>query len=333
MVSFIISENESGQRLDRFLRKYLSMAPLSFIYRIIRKDVKINGKRAQEGYILSTGDEVKIYAQSEIISKFIRSDNARLKSKTYKRQFSIAYEDKNLLIVNKPRGMLTHGNKSEKKNHLTNQVINYLIESGEYDPKCEKTFVPSPSNRLDRNTSGLVIFAKNYNTLRAINSMIRSGTSIGKYYLAIVGGRLNHRLSLVDTLTKDDVSNRVKIVYIEQGESRFASSKEIRTEVSPVSTIQIKPDKVCTLVEVKLLTGRTHQIRVHMAQAGYPIVGDPKYGNKALNQCARQEFGITFQMLCAFKLTFSNCPDGYEYLNDLKVEINLPKDMKQIIKT
>ena len=169
MVNVEIGRNEAGQRLDRFLKKYLVNAPLSYIYRAIRKDVKVNGKRRPQDAVLSEGDVVSLYLADEEVERL----TAKPERKKAKRQFQIAYEDDNIIAVEKPYGLLTHGDRTEKKNHLANQVVDYLIETGAYSPRTEKTFVPAPVNRLDRNTTGLVLFGKNAMAVKELNEAIR----------------------------------------------------------------------------------------------------------------------------------------------------------------
>ena len=156
MVKIEIKRNEAGQRLDRFMKKYLVNAPLSYIYKSIRKDVKVNGKRRTQESVLEEGDVVSLYLSDEEIERL----TAKPAHRKVKRQFHIAYEDDNIIAVEKPYGLLTHGDRTEKKNHLANQVVDYLIDTGAYNPRAEKTFVPAPVNRLDRNTTGLVLFGK-----------------------------------------------------------------------------------------------------------------------------------------------------------------------------
>ena len=203
MVDFKITENEAGQRLDRFLRKYMKRAPLSMIYKTIRKDVKVNGKRAHEDTILQEGDQLSLYIPEEKLNDLTRQQTHR----RVKRQFRIAYEDENLLIVEKPSGLLTHGDSREKKNTLANQVCGYLQEKGEFDPSKEKSFVPSPVNRLDRNTTGLVIFGKNAETLRSFTRYIRERQYVSKYYVTLVKGNLKEKLVLRDRIAKDHGTN------------------------------------------------------------------------------------------------------------------------------
>lgn len=172
MFKIEITENQANQRLDRFLKKYFNNASLGTIYKLIRKDVKVNGKRANESTLLANGDELTLYISDETAAG-LRKEKRRVK---VKKQFKIAYEDNDLLIVEKPFGLLTHGDRTEKKNHLANQVIDYLIEKGDYNPRTETTFVPAPANRLDRNTTGLVIFGKNAAALQKLNRIIREKT-------------------------------------------------------------------------------------------------------------------------------------------------------------
>ena len=174
MVKLTITENDGNQRLDRFLKKYLKNAPLSHIYKLIRKDVKLNGKRAKADTMLSDGDELVLYIADQQMEEW-RQPKKKI---IVKRQFGIAYEDDYLLVAEKPMGLLTHGDSREKKNTLANQVCGYLQQKGEYDPAQEKVFVPSPANRLDRNTTGLVLFGKNSIALQTLNRMIRDKEKI-----------------------------------------------------------------------------------------------------------------------------------------------------------
>lgn len=315
MIKITITENEEEQRLDRFLKKYLKRAPLSYIYKLLRKSVKVNGKRAKEDTMLKAGDELALYITEEELEGLQRRD----KEKKAKKQFNVVYEDNNVLIVDKPFGLLTHGDSSEKKNHLTNQVISYLMEKGEYVPSREKTFVPSPVNRLDRNTSGLVIFGKNATTLRELSFMIREHGYVDKYYLTIVHGKLEKKLELVDRMQKDESTNTVRV---------FDASKEgklMETVVVPIASA-----KAYTLCEVKLVTGRTHQIRAHLAKAGHPVIGDAKYGNAQINDATLRKFKLSTQFLHAYKLEFSKGYGDLAYMQGKAVMGELPNRLKQI---
>ncbi len=309
MKKVVAGANEQGMRLDRFLRKYLCGAPLGYIYRAVRRDVRVNGKRLKEGYILRQGDEISIYIP-----------DAELEELTLKKARShgqgrpdVVYEDDSVLIVNKPAGLLTHGDAAEKKDTLVNRVTDYLIEKGDYDPRGEKTFSPSPSNRLDRNTSGLVVFGKNGESRRALNEAFRDRKGISKFYLALVKGEIREEMDINGALIKDAEKNRVSLS--QEGRSS-------RTVVRP-----LQPGKSFSLVEAELLTGRPHQIRVHLASTGHPLIGDPKYGDRTLNR----ELGAERQMLHAWKLVFTAAAGPLDRLRGTEITAEMPRDMKRYI--
>lgn len=315
MVTLEIGKNEKQQRLDKFLRKYLDAAPLSAVYKMIRKDVKVNGKRRKEDYILQEGDQLTLYLHEDELARLQKPRRVQ----HAKKQFKAAYEDDDLLIVVKPAGLLTHGNKQEHRNHLANQVLDYLIQNGQYDPRTEKTFSPAPVNRLDRNTSGLVIFCKNYEALQTFNAIIKERGRVHKRYLTLVSGLLRRPLSLTDRMEKDEEKNRVSIA--DEG-------KLMHTEVRPLYST----DKYggFTLAEVEIETGRTHQIRVQLAAAGHPLAGDPKYGDPEVNRTVKKRWGLCSQFLHAWCLEFENMPEKYAYLNGKRVTAPLPKKLDAV---
>ena len=315
MVNIEIGKNEQKQRLDKFLRKYLGNASLSYIYKAIRKDVKVNGRRAKEDTMLELGDVITLYISDEELSALTRTR----RSTRVKRQFKVAYEDDNIIVVEKPFGLLTHGDRTEKKNHLANQVVDYLIEKGDYNPRLERTFTPASVNRLDRNTTGLVLFGKTGEALQTLNRMIREKDKVNKYYMTIVKGRVKGELNLRDRMVKDERTNKVRVLSMDE------EGRDMETIVRPIET-----GRDFTLVEVELITGRTHQIRAHLAKAGHPVIGDVKYGDRKVNEMVRRRFNLNTQLLHAYKLTFRGCTGALEYLNDLEITADLPEDFANI---
>ena len=318
MENIIITKNEENQRLDRFLRKYLKNASLSYIYKAIRKDIKVNGRRGKEDQIIYEGDEVSLYMNEEEIEGFQK----RKDRPQGKRQFRIAYEDDNVLVVEKPFGLLTHGDITEKKNTLANQVMGYLIEEGKYSPRTERTFVPSPVNRLDRNTTGLVIFGKNAASLAALNKMIRERTAIKKYYWTIVAGEMKEPLVLRDFMEKDRLTNTVTV---KANKEDFAKGKVMETIATPLAV-----NRGYTLVEVELITGRTHQIRAHLAKEGFPVIGDPKYGRASVNKVMWDKFQLATQLLHAARLEFTDGEGPLADMKGTKIIAQLPPDFESI---
>lgn len=318
MVKLTITENEQNQRLDRFLKKYLKSAPLSHIYKLIRKDIKVNGRRAKADTMLCQGDEISLYMDEAAL----RGQIGQKKKIIAKRQFGIAYEDDDLLIVDKPFGLLTHGDSQEKKNTLANQVQGYLQEKGEYQPGRERTFVPSPVNRLDRNTTGLVIFGKNSRALRAINAMMREKGQVSKWYMTITAGKLDKSLALADRMEKDSRSNRVSVLPLDS-----EKGKVMETVARP-----LEQGRGVTLTEVELITGRTHQICVHLSEAGFPVIGDVKYGDPKVNRQMKQRFDLTTQLLHAYKLRFNGTDPYLAHLAGKEITASLPESFERIKK-
>lgn len=320
MKQITIEKNDAGRRLDRFLRKYLCNASLGSIYKIIRKDVKVNGSRKGNEYMLDEGDVINLYLSDDMIEALSKRSQKESHSKA-KKNFKVVYEDENILVADKPWGLLTHGDNTEKKNHLANQLKDYLIEKGEYNPRIEKVFAPAPCNRLDRNTTGLVICGKNAVSLKGLNEMIREDM-ISKFYQTIVYGNIDKELRLTGKLTKDGRTNTVTI-------SSDGDGKDIVTIVRPIRKL-----RGCTLVEVELVTGRTHQIRAHLASIGHPVIGDSKYAKgpaAKFNIKLKKEFGLSTQLLHSARLELRETVEALSYLQGQVFEADLPQTFTDII--
>ncbi len=295
-----VNKNEDDQRLDRFLKKYLDDAPSSFIYKMIRKkNIKLNGKRAKPEDPIYEGDLIQLYLAEDTIEKFQR-EKEEIRSNIIPR---IIYEDENIILINKEVGLLSHGASGDFEENVVDSMISYLIQKEEYVPRIEKTFTPSICNRLDRNTSGIIIGAKNYEALKDINRAIRKG-SIRRFYKTIVKGEVWEEFTDTAHLYKDEDKNLVSI-------KRFDTegSKEIRTHVNPLAVRD-----GYSLLEIELLTGRTHQIRGHLGSLGYPVIGDRKYGDEYVNNRFSDEYDLNNQWLHGYKVQFNGLEE-LEYLN------------------
>lgn len=308
MREIYVGINDDNQRLDRFLKKYLKEAPLSFIYKNLRKkNIKVNDKKATPETTIKKDDKITLYLSEETIEKFLGE------AKNFKKEDipDIIYEDKNILLINKPSGILSHSAQGEYEKNIVDMMISYLINKGEYVPRLEKSFTPSLCNRLDRNTSGILIGAKNSNTLRSINKAIRD-KKISKYYLTIVKGELKDNIFKKSYLNKNEAKNIVSI-----SSKNNLDSKEIETEFKPLYS-----EKGYTLLEVNLITGRTHQIRAQLQEMGFPIIGDRKYGNSSVNLSFRNSTGLNNQLLHSYRLKFNGLLDDLKYLNGKVFTLN-----------
>lgn len=269
-----ITKNESEQRLDRYLLKYFNNTTRSNIYKLIRKKVfKINGKRmTQEDYFLMENDILEIYLTEESIDAMVKPF---VPVKPEKIGFDIVFEDEEILVLNKPKGVLTHPDKSEYKNTLATMVHYYLRDL------CTNTFRPAPVHRLDKNTSGVVIFAKTYEALKKYNTLMRE-RDVEKFYICVVHGKLSKPGEVKGYLIKDEIQNKVRIVARDSDEAKYCHSK-----YKPLQQFGEYIGEY-TLVEVELLTGRSHQIRASMQLLGHSIVGDLKYGGRRVDGLSNQ---------------------------------------------
>ena len=306
MKSVTIQKNDAGQRLNKYIEKSFPAIPSSLMYKSIRtKNIKVNRKRCTPDQKLSEGDVVDLWLKDE----FFVPPPRRYEFTGASDRLSIIYEDDNLMIVNKPQGLIVHPDENYEPDTLIFRIQKYLNRTGAYNPDNECSFTPALVNRIDRNTSGLVIAAKNANALRILNAKMKA-REIHKQYLCIVCGRPNPpEATIEDYLEKNEAQNRV---YIDK--KRNPNAKTIVTHYRTILTIGD-----FSLVEVDLLTGRTHQIRAHMASIGHPLLGDGKYGTNRINRRS----GYLKQALCSYKLTFDFKTDAEElqYLNGRTFEI------------
>ena len=301
MKELIAGKNDAGQRLDRFVAKAVPLLPDSLLQKYIRlKRIKVNGKPAKRDLRLAAGDVLALYFNDEFFEA-PREDNAWLK--IAKPRLSILYEDENILLADKKPGVLCHSAGKWDYNTLIANIQAYLAQKGEWRPKEEHAFTPALCNRIDRNTGGIVIAAKNAEALRILNEKIRD-REIEKYYLCAVSGRPKpDRGRLENELFKDAVKNQV-----------FVKAKPEPGSRSAVTEYQVLMSKGgLSLVECRLLTGRTHQIRVQMAHAGWPLLGDGKYGREAINRRYHEEG----QALYSWRLCF-DFPTDAGILNYLR---------------
>ena len=306
-----IGANEAGQRVDKFVRKWLKDVPLSAIFKSFRKgDIKVNGKKIKENYFLQEGDLLETF--------YIESKPTKKKFERIDNNLKITYEDENLLMVEKWPGVLVHSNNKEGEPTLTDYVLSYLFDKGEYQPEREVTFTPAPCNRLDRNTSGIVIFGKNFDSLKLLNEMIRE-RSIKKYYSALVKGRIKDGI-YEGYIYKNEDANISKVF-----DEYKPNTKKIAMEVKTIQSCG-----TFSFIEIDLITGRSHQLRAHLSHLNNPIIGDSKYGDKKTNSFFNNKYGLSYQFLYAYKAIFKDCPEKLAYLNNKTIAESLPPIFKKI---
>lgn len=295
-----ITKNDSGQRLDKFLTKRFKNMPQSLMYKYIRtKYIKLNGKKCEISSRLNEGDILTLYIKDEFFEE--QPDEYDFLKAPIK--LDIIYEDENIMLLNKKPGLIVHPDENYHFDSLIARVQHYLYEKGEYEPKKENSFAPALVNRIDRNTGGIVIAAKNAETLRIMNQKVKD-RELNKYYLCIALGIFEKKSDLLTGyLEKNESQNRV---YISKKPTE--NSKTIKTKYKVLAE-----KNNFSLVEVDLLTGRTHQIRAHLASIGHPLLGDGKYGKNEINR----KMGYKWQALYSYKLSFNFTTDGgiLEYLN------------------
>lgn len=291
MRTITINKNDAGQRLDKFLTKRFRTMPKSLMYKYIRtKYIKLNSKKCAIDDVLKEGDVLTFYIKDE----FFETKYDEYEFMKAPKKLSVIYEDENLIIIDKPEGVLSHPDKTYHFDSMVARVQHYLYDKGEYDPKSENSFSPAMANRLDRNTGGLIIAAKNAQALKELNRLIKE-RNIKKMYLCICEGTPKKSEGLLTgMLTKDEKKNKVSV------KKNSEEGKEIATKYRVLHS-----SGKYSLVEVDLLTGRTHQIRAHMASIGTPLAGDTKYGGHPL-----RVKGHTGQALYSYELIFGEVEES-----------------------
>ena len=318
MKKYIVKEEESNQTLEKYIKKLFPNMPLSFLYKLFRKkDIKVNGHWEDKKYIVNKNEEVTIYINDEQIASF--NEKKEIKPSDEIKDL-IVYEDENVLIVNKPRGMLVQPDSINSKS-LDRLVISYLMFKGEYQNDIEQGYKPGPAHRLDRNTSGLVIFGKNTITLQYLSEALKNHEQMTKHYYALVVGNIDED-GIIDTpLLKDEKSGKVYVSDLKSGGKSAKTMYHVLQQFDGY-----------TLLDVVLLSGRMHQIRVHMASINHPVVGDNKYGNFKINHEFEDKYHFSNQFLHAYELDFHKVDGPLKNLRDEIIEIPLNKEYLDILK-
>ena len=299
MQQLTIGPNESGQRLDKYLKKALPNAPMSLLYKQMRnKNLTLNGKKTEGKEILKEGDVVKCFFSEETFAHFSGREAGDPRTQEYAKAYQtlkglkVLYEDENILLVHKPVGILSQKARPSDAS-LNEWMIGYLLAKEELKESDLYTFCPSVCNRLDRNTSGIVICGKSLAGLQAMSRLLKERT-LRKYYLTICHGIIDAPREISGYLSKDPKTNTVRVLS-----HKSEDADPIRTRYVP-----LRQSAEFTLLEVELITGKTHQIRAHLASAGHAIIGDPKYCPEALLKKDRSAFNLKSQLLHAVRLEF-----------------------------
>ena len=315
MKKIIIGENDKDQRADRFLSKLLPNANKNFIMKMIRKkNIVNNNSKMNASDILKLGDEITLFFSDQTYEKFSKKSNSYAHIK-----LDIVYEDQNIIVIDKPSGLLSHSADNMRDKNLIDGVIAYLIEKGEYNPREENSFVPALCNRLDRNTAGLVIVGKNSLSLKTLNSKIKE-RDFKKIYNSIVLGEFTLNGLVEDRMIKDDKKNRSNITKSDSGIIMQSYFKTL-----------IAGEKY-SLVEIDLITGRTHQIRTQLSNLKHPILGDPKYGNYGANKKLDTLGMKNHQLLASVEMILPKMDGELEYLSDKRFVSRYKNELSEVYK-
>lgn len=323
MQQIIIEGNSAGGRFDKFLQKALPAAGTSFIYKMLRKkNITLNGKKAEGKEILVKGDVVCFFFADETYAKF-SGKSGGIDTSEYEKAYrmlkgiSVIYEDSNVTVLSKPVGILSQ--KAEPADISINEwFIGYLLKTNAISAQELSLFKPSICNRLDRNTSGIILCGKSMAGTRSLNKIIKD-RSLSKFYRTICEGSIDSAGMLTGSLTKDEKSNTVKV---------STDGEDIRTAYEPLQQLK----KNCTYLEVDLITGKTHQIRAHFASIGHPLVGDTKYGKESSNRKWKETYGLQHQLLHAYRVVFPQMEDELSELSGKEFICELPEKFQKILK-
>ncbi len=333
MKKIVVSKNEAGQKLLKLLAKYLNAAPQSFLHKMLRKkNITLNGKKADGSELLCETDEVCLFLSDETIASFQGTVAAGTVSNPKETKVlpkkgkewsepQVVYEDENVLILNKPVGVLSQ--KAVPEDFSLNEwVIEYLLDTGKLKKEEMQTFRPGVCNRLDRNTSGLITAGKSLAGLQTLSLLFKE-RAVHKDYFCIVCGKVKAASRLKGYLEKDSRTNKVTV----EAKKKSEDSSYIETEYTPVVA-----NERYTLLKVRLITGKTHQIRAHLASVGHPLVGDAKYGSLSVNKGAKERFGVKSQLLHAAVLTFPKEMSSCELLSGKTFYAPVPKLFERVAK-
>ena len=338
MQEIIINEANAGQRLNKFLGKYFDDAPQSFVYKMLRKkNIKVNKGKATGNEVLQVGDTVQVFMTDETIANFRKDKKVPVfqvkveklpnkKSDNPLKDVPILYEDEDIIILNKPAGMLSQ--KATPSDYSLNERIVDYYHGKEY---ADTLFTPSVCNRLDRNTSGIILAGMSLRGSQMLSRILKDRT-LDKYYLTIVSGRVNQASTVKGFLTKKASHNQV-VVYetLEQAHDNGVDKPAfIETRYEPIGHGRFQNIDF-TLLKVKLITGKTHQIRAHLRSVGHPIIGDGKYGLKSVNAVTKKEFGLKHQLLHAYEITFPKELEAMGNVAGTQIHADLPDEFLNVL--
>ncbi len=330
MQEFVVTKQEAGWRLDKYLKKLLPQAASGFLYKMMRKkNITLNEKKAAGNEVIAAGDTVRLFFSEETYQKFSGKPSFRLYRKACHEleNISVIYEDDDILIVNKPAGVLSK--RAEKdENSLNDCLIGYLLEKKEISEEGLECFRPSVCNRLDRNTSGLMLCGKSVRGSQFLSEILRD-RSLHKYYLAYVQGKIERSITLKGYLKKEEEKNRSVIISEEEYRQAYRQKissaagvegyQKIETVIKPISYSE---EKDCTKLEILLVTGKSHQIRAHLASIGHPVLGDRKYGWKPKR---KEDAVLKYQLLHAYRVEFPETDGEFGYLSGRSVTAPVPE--------